>query len=227
MIVNINVPDTLAEITLDQYQRYLARTKGIEGDDLAALTVSIFCNVDIESVRRIKLTDVREISEHLNLLFSVEQPLVETFKIEGVEFGFINDLENMTFGEYVDLDKYVNDWESMHRAMSVIYRPIKSKLKDKYIIDEYKGSAEFAEVMKVMTMDKVLGSMVFFYDLGRELLRALAQYSLKETRELATAQQLNSIVDGDGITQFMLLLEETLTDLMKPLKQNLLKPLRG
>ena len=81
--------------------------------------------------------------------------------------------------------------------------------------------------MKVMTMDKVLGSMVFFYDLGRELLRALAQYSLKETRELATAQQLNSIVDGDGITQFMLLLEETLTDLMKPLKQNLLKPLRG
>mgnify|MGYP003110098980 FL=1 len=223
MIVNINVPDTLAEITLDQYQRYLTRTKGIKGDDLAALTVSIFCNVDIESVRHIKLSDVREISEHLNMLFSVEQSLVETFKIEGVEFGFINELESMTFGEYVDLDKYVNDWESMHRAMAVIYRPVKSKVKDKYIISEYQGSAEFAEVMKLMTMDKVLGSMVFFYDLGRELLRALAQYSLKETRELATAPRLSSIVDGDGITQFMLLLEETLADLMKPLKPNSLK----
>ena len=223
MIVNINVPDTLAEITLEQYQRYLAKTKGVKGDELAALTVSIFCNVDIESVRHIKLTDVREISEHLNLLFSVEQSLVETFKIEGVEFGFINDLENMTFGEYVDLDKYVNEWESMHRAMAVIYRPIKSKLKDKYIIEDYQGSAEFAEVMKLMTMDKVLGSMVFFYDLGKELLKALAQYSLKETKELATAQHLSLIVDGGGTIPYMLLLEETLADLMKPLKQNSLK----
>ena len=57
----------------------------------------------------------------------------------GVEYGFIPVLDDMTLGEYVDLDENFTDWDKMHKAMSVLFRPIKLKKGDRYQIEEYDG----------------------------------------------------------------------------------------
>ena len=41
--------------------------------------------------------------------------------MRGVEYGFIPNLDDMSFGEYVDLDTYIGDWQNIHRAMAVLY----------------------------------------------------------------------------------------------------------
>ena len=74
--------------------------------------------------------------------FEEETPLIRKFTMTGtdgasIDFGFIPDLENMTFGEYVDLDNFITDWQSMHKAMAVLYRPITFEKNDKYLIEEY------------------------------------------------------------------------------------------
>ena len=54
---------------------------------------------------KIKLTDLNELIVHFNEIFSNKPLLKRRFKIKDIEFGFIPNLENITFGEYVDLEK--------------------------------------------------------------------------------------------------------------------------
>ena len=202
MKATIIIPENLSEITLGQYQSYLKAAEGLEGDELAQRTVNILCNVRLSDVMMLKLTDVREISEHLNLLFSMDQELQTAFKIKDQEFGFIPSIEDISFGEYVDLDKYINDWGTMHQAMAVLYRPVTKRIKDKYLITDYEGTSEFSDVMRFMPLDVALGALVFFYQLANELLKATRNYLLQQMTELetSTAKSHNSISNGDGIT---------------------------
>jgi hypothetical protein len=57
--------------------------------------------------------------------------------MDGVEYGFIPNLDDMSFGEYVDLDTYLGDWQNIHRAMAVLYRPIREKRGERYNIVPY------------------------------------------------------------------------------------------
>ena len=215
MKATISIPENLNEITLGQYQHYLNVSKNLEGDDLAQRTVSILCDIKLSDITMMRLADVREISEHLNLLFSMEQELETSFNIKSQEFGFITSLDNISFGEYVDLDKYLNDWETMHKAMAVLYRPIVRRLDDKYEINEYNGSDAFCDIMRFMPLDVALGSIVFFYRIANELLKATRNYLVKQTKELITAKGRNSISNGDGTTVSMHSQEEMLEHLTK------------
>ena len=83
-------------------------------------------------------------------------------------FGFIPNLDEMTLGEYIDLDTYFGDWDNMHKAMSVLYRPITKEKGNLYNIEEYDGT-KYSDVLKLMPLDVVLGSIFFFYNLSSEL----------------------------------------------------------
>lgn len=105
----------------------------------------------------------------------------------------------MTFGEYIDLDNSIGDVQNLHKAMAVLYRPIKQKIKDKYLIEEYRGD-NYHEAMKNTPMDAVVSSMLFFWNLRIELSKAMIVY-LQDQEDL-TPEQI-SVLSGDGINQFM------------------------
>ena len=166
MKLQISIPTSLNEITLEQYQRFLSIAKdNPESDFLQHKMVEIFCNIDLKNVAQISYKDVNDITTNLSNLFTQKYDLKRTFKLGSTEFGFITNLDEITLGEYTDLDKYIGDWDKMHNAMAVLYRPITNKLKDKYQIEEYNGSYTYCEVMKNLPLDIVLGSIVFFYNL--------------------------------------------------------------
>ena len=87
--------------------------------------------------------------------------------LKGIEYGFIPELDDMSLGEYIDLDTYIGDWENIHKAMNVLYRPIENKRKQQYVIQEYR--AEINSDLLDMPLDAVIGSVFFFYRLGSEL----------------------------------------------------------
>ena len=144
MKVEINVPDSLNEITLAQYQRFeKLNTEENQGSTfLLQKMVEIFCNLDLKDVAEIKYKSVQEIAVHLNKVFDTKHTLIPTFELEGIEYGFIPVLDDMTLGEYIDLDENLGDWSNMHKAMSVLYRPIKFKKGHKYNIEAYNGTTE-------------------------------------------------------------------------------------
>ena len=214
MKLQITIPTSLEEITLEKYQKFLSIAKdNPDGEFIQHKMVEIFCGIDLKNAAKISYKDVNEITTNLSNLFNQKYDLKRTFKLGNTEFGFITNLDEITLGEYTDLDKYISNWDMMHNAMAVLYRPITKKLKDKYQIEEYNGSYTYCDAMKFAPVDVVLGAVVFFYNLGNELLKSTIHYleSNKEFQNIVNNHNLE--VNGVGIHHSMLLLKEMLEDL--------------
>jgi hypothetical protein len=214
MKVNINVPDSLNEITLYQYQRFEKLIQENEASHFVnQKTIEIFCNIELKDVARIRIADIDDLLSHLNTLLQQKPKLTKTFKLRNYEFGFIPKLEDMTSGEFIDLENYLSSTETFNQAMAVLYRPIKSKVKDLYTIEEYESSYKYSEVLKYMPLDIALGSMVFFWTLQKDCVNALTDYIQNEVEQSEQAKQLLEKNMG-GISQFMQQVRETFSTLM-------------
>ncbi len=211
MEMELTVPNTLSEITLKQYQKFL-KIQETNKDDafLRFKMIEIFCNIDAKTVRKLRLSDTDKIIGILNNVFEEKPQLTETFKLGDVEYGFIPKLEDISLGEYVDLDTYIGNWDQMHVAMNVLYRPIKDKIKDKYTIKEYDTDAE--KPLDEIPLDIVFGAIFFFYNLGIDLSKTMMNYLETEGEQNLTHQQILG-ENGDGINQSLPLLKEILEDL--------------
>lgn len=73
--------------------------------------------------------------------------------------------------------------------MAVLFRPIKSKVKDLYIIEEYEAADKYAEVLKYMPLDIALGSMLF-WTLLNDCGNALSHYIQNEVEQSEQAKQV-------------------------------------
>jgi hypothetical protein len=212
MKIEINVPTSLSEVTLGQYQKFLKIAEdNPEGNFLNAKMIEIFCGIPLSDSYKLKMSSVTAIIDILNELLSQTPKRVEQFTMNGVQYGFIPDLDEMSLGEYVDLDGSASDWNNMHIAMNVLYRKIKIKKSGKYNIVDY--NVENPEKMKDMPLDAAIGSLFFFYNLGMELSKhtILSSNNLEEME--AYQDQLISQTNGDGISQFMVSLTEILQNL--------------
>ena len=209
MQVEISIPSSLKEVKLKDYQEYLTIDEP-NNDDL----IKCILNIDQKELGKIKASNVDYLLNHVVKLFEDKQELVPTFKLYGVEYGFIPNLDEITYGENKDVTTYINDWESMHKAMAVLFRPIKQKQRDKYIIEEYEGSHKYSEVMKDMPLNVVMGAMVFFYNLTNVLLKSIPSYLEKEV----VKEQMQGVIsqeNGEAIQSYIHLLKQTSQDLEK------------
>ena len=215
MKVDILVPSSLSDITLEQYQKF-AKINTEENRDSSFLmhkTVEVFCNLELKDIAKIKFSYVKDILNDINSFFEANQELIPTFKMGGIEYGFIPVLDDMSLGEYIDLDENFSDWETMHKAMAVLYRPITLKKGTRYQIEEYSG-IDKSEQMKKIPLDVVMGCMVFFYRLNNELLKTTLNYLENQLGKEMTTQQLQHLEkNGDGIKASMESLREMLPSL--------------
>ena len=228
MEVQINVPSTLNEIPLKHYQDFLNVQKNSSDEEfIAQKMVEIFCGIRLIEVAKIKLTSLNELIVHFTTLFGQTPKFQPTFKIGDIEFGFIPELEEISFGEYVDLDSHLQSWDNFHKAMAVLYRPIKTRKGDKYDIKDYEPNADMQELMKFAPLDVCIAASLFFWTLESDLLQATLNYLEKEIAKeknlsQTLAKQLNLQNDGDGISHFMQSLKETSQNLTKSPNQDLL-----
>ena len=211
MKLNIKIPTSLKEVTLRQYKRYLKIQESETNTKfLNAKMIEIFCGIELEQVMLLKVSDAQDISNILTELFEGKPSLVTKFKINKVEYGFQPQLDDISLGEYIDLDTFIGDWENMEKAMNVLYRPILVKVKEKYSIEEYRVGTE-SELLD-MPMDAVMSSVFFLWNLGLELSTVMTNYLDNQDNEALT-QYLNSQANGDGTQAFMDSLKVTLQDL--------------
>jgi hypothetical protein len=219
MKTEIVIPTSLSEIPLKSYQEFMKVVeKSNDEEFIGQKTIEILCGLKMKDVVKVKWSDVKSLTLHLNEIFKAKPKFQATFKINETEFGFIPNLEDMTFGEYIDLESNISSVETFHKAMAVMYRPITKKVKDRYEIFEYKGTDEFSDVMKYASLDVVLGATVFFSTLGSDLvqhtLTSLETEIQKNPKIMTLAKERNLIKDGDGTIQSMRFLRETLQSLM-------------
>lgn len=199
--MRVVIPTDLKEIKLSQYLRYLKVLKDNTDDDtfICIQMVAIFCNLTVKEVMQIPVNDFAEIVEGLARVLDQQPKLVRTFKMNGIEFGFIPNFEKISLGEHATIDTLLGNDDNLALLMSVMYRKITKKAGDFYDIEPYDGDESKALLFNDVTMDVVNGSMLFFWSLNKELLNnILCHLEDKAKREgLNLEEALESV--GVGI----------------------------
>jgi hypothetical protein len=230
MKLDILLPNSLSEIPLSRYQEFVAMKEKSNDEELIAnKMIQIFCGLQLGEVAKIKLKDLNGLIKHFTEVFSEKPQLIRNFKIKNIEFAFIPNLQNISFGEYVDIEHHLKDWSTYHKAMAVMFRPIKDKHKDKYSIIDYEPNEDMQDLMKFAPLDVAISASVFFWSLGSELLQATLTYlknELTKSKDLTSFRKEFSLAnDGVGIQVYMDSLETTLQSLTQLQNTDLLNVL--
>ncbi len=230
MKLDILLPTNLSEIPLSRYQEFIAmKEKSNDEEFIAQKMIQIFCGMKLGEVAKIKMKHLNELIAHFTKVFSEKPQLIRKFKIKDIEFGFIPNFSDISFGEYVDLENYMKDWKTYHKALSVMYRPIKNTNKDKYEIVDYEPNEDMQDLMRFAPLDVAISSSFFLSSLGIELLKATQTYLKKELKKMTastnSAKGINLAKTGVGMEVSMDWLTATLQSMMKSQATDLLNVL--
>jgi len=222
---NLNVPTSLRGVKLKDWVKFIdiyIKNKDNESDEfLSKKMLEILCGVSLKSLHRMPVSNFDVTIAHLYDLLNAQTPLVNTFKMVGtdgveVEFGLIPNLDKMSYGEWEDLENYIWDNKTMHKAMAVLFRPLVYQIGGKYRIHEYEGTDFYSDLMKDMPIDIALGARVFFYRLVKKLGDYTMDSILKQYQQNKEANSPEDLEkNGKVIQQFLNLRKETSEELMK------------
>ena len=215
--MKVIVPSSLDDITLAQYLRYLQAVKESDKQTdvnfLEIKMLEIFCNLTHIEVLDIEYSFVSSISEKIGNILKQEPDLVKKFTVGDITFGWLPKLDDMSYGEFLDLNGNISDWETIVVAMGVLYRPITIERNGKYLIEDYKGDT-YHDALIQMPMSAIVGAMVFFWNLGIDCTTYIAKH-LELEMKIPFQKQLNLVEIGVGMQQSMNLLGQTLQSMKR------------
>lgn len=202
MKLDLRVPTSLNDIPLYQYQQFI---KAFENEDdlteqyAGTKMLEIFCGLKLNEALKVKIKDLQKITAKLNKALSEKPLLITRFKLGKTEFGFVPQLDNLTFGEFVDIENNIGDWENMHKAMAVLYRPVVQSVGKKYEIEEYRGDS-WHDAMLNMPASVAISAINFFFHLENDLLKVTLAYSDQKETKVQQDEQTTLTDSGGGIT---------------------------
>lgn len=212
--MKIDLPTSLSDITLGEYLRLRSKKEEEHTEDvynehlIVALTTLSKRQVrQLTAKSRVILVDKLR-----KVLAEQKHQLQLTVKLGQVELGFIPNLDKVSFGEFVDLDKFSQDENDWPKLMKVLYRPIEEWDRSRYKLIPYSANNDSIDY-DMMPMSVVLGALVFFCDLGTDLLIA----TLRSLKQEAKSKNHNTTLElnGVGMEPYIGLLGATYYDLKK------------
>ena len=177
------------EVTLEKWLQLIDFETGTKTEE-ATETIAALSDIPKQLIKELALSDVANImSKVAELQQKQDTKLKRIIEINDIEYGFHPDLDSISLGEYADIEQFIkNGIESnLPELMAVLYRPVKEKKNDIYIIDAYDGDIRLrTEEMKQMSAQQVQSALVFFYTLGKALSEILPLYLMEKLKETKT-----------------------------------------
>ncbi len=181
------------DVTLKELGRLLEYRK-LTPTAEAINTVNMFSDIPKDIIKKLRLEDVLGM---LRILSNMEEDKDTTFKatftLHGVKYGFIPSLEDISLGEYADIETFIKNGieNNLANIMSVLYRPVVEDHKDYYIIEGYDATSQQRRSRLFMDMSgmQVQNSLVFFYHFVNELYKTFPSYLIqKMTKQTKISQ---------------------------------------
>ena len=192
--MKVKVPESIADINLDQYQRFAGLPNDLTKTKLNYEKLNIFCGIDYKDAFRIPQNEIESLVKMIDESLSNPNEFKKFFNIGDTKFGFHPNINDMGGGEYGDLMDYNDGVDNYHRLMAILFRPVTSEDgMGNYTIAAYNGTDTWCEQMKQMPLNIVNGALVFFFNLSRELRIYIQKYSAEKELQKATKQQTSGI----------------------------------
>jgi len=190
--MELTIPTKLSEIPLYQMVEYNSLGE-ISASDKTMKALSIFLNVSEKELAKFPLAVVNKAISHVQNILNETPDFHKQFTHKGIKYGFIPNLDDITTGEFIDIENYQKNAADMWKLLSVLYRPItKEGQGHRYLIETYKGNVN--EQLKDVPSDVAYGALVFFCNLGIDLLT----YTLRFLKAETEAQTNKDLVKNGG-----------------------------
>jgi len=190
--VKYELPTRWSEVSLEQYSKLMLVLENDDNSEIEAVikTLEALAGIDVSTLSKVPLKQLKVAYNELSLLTSTmpNNKIKRIIDVEGLEFGFIPDFDELSLGEFVDLDNYLQDaWNNLDKIMAVLYRGVIKREGDKYQIepytlDEIKNRRELFK--RGLSIDTIYGALVFFCDIGSKLIKTMLLSLEKENKEL-------------------------------------------
>lgn len=209
----LRVPTDWNDITIRQYQEFSSLSEEATAEELQEQMLRIFCDVEPAEYRAMSNKDKELVVSKIVPLFTKQPQRVQRIDYNGKRYGFHPNLEELTFGEFVDLEAYESKVENLHKVAHILFRPITKSFGSRYRIEEYDGSHDACEAMRDFPVGAILAGHLFFWILGIHLSNAILKSS--EKVEQQEKKSSSSSANGDGRQRYTTFAREMLRDLMK------------
>ena len=189
-----------SDVTMETWLKLIDFKQGTKTKQVKE-TILALSDIPIDLINKLEIKDVSLIMEYLSeLQASPKNNLNNIIKIEQVEYGFHPDLNSITLGEWSDIESFIKNGleQNLPEIMAILYRPVIEKENNIYTIQSYDGDITIrAEHMKKMSAEQVQSALVFFWTLGKELLKILELYLTNRLME-TTKQFLQQPLQKSG-----------------------------
>lgn len=142
VLIDDKVVKVNPKLTIKKYQKI--QTNPIRFQNQTEI-LSLYLDIEPNELKDLPVEQVRFVETVLSqhLLKPKTSDIVFTFEIDGVTYGLENDWQNMTWGQWVDLEVYsqpdkIN--EHIHKILAILYRPVEIEKGTTYKLKKFKSS---------------------------------------------------------------------------------------
>tara|TARA_R110002050_G_scaffold2739_9_gene15336 strand:+ start:215 stop:856 length:642 start_codon:yes stop_codon:yes gene_type:complete len=162
-----------SDVTLEKWLKLVDFHNGTKSNE-ALETIAELSNIPKDLISQLELRDIVVMMGSISeLQAKQDSSLKRIIEIEGKRYGFHPNLDEITLGEYADLEQFIKLGIEKHlpEIVAVLYRPIVEEKNGVYTIAAYDGDISIrAEEMKKMSAEQVQSALVFFYHFASVLL---------------------------------------------------------
>ena len=174
MKLRLNIPETLEDIKLMWYQRYLSNEEKYETSIFKRRSfIEQCCGFDSLGLVELSPKDSYYLFKEIERAFNgrYELPIIKKIIVSKNEFKLI-DLNKITMSEYKVLEDSLLDLNKIHMALSVLYRDSSGKY-----------NKDYDEFMKHMPLNVVYGVLNHFTKLFNDIMKEITGNDLPITTE--------------------------------------------
>ena len=185
------------DVTLDKWVKLISKKEKAKSEEAVEI-INTLSDIPRKLIKELGIQDIAVILKRISILQqNADSNLNRIIKINDVEYGFHPNLEEITLGEYADIETYLKNGleNNLTRLLAILYRPITEKDKDNYSIEAYGLSDSRMRAKKFETMKAVdvNNALVFFWTFVKELSIILQQYLMEQNQMILNKMQENNL----------------------------------
>jgi len=184
-----------------EYEKWfnnLTNEQKIDENYIMYKTIQFFYNFPVDKYEKFTYEIVLHFYNHLVNILNMKEKLVQTFKLNGVEYGLVPNFDDITMGELIDLND--ND---IIKQMCILYRPILKKKGSKYTVIDYKADISMYDSFKDnLSLNVYNGFVSFFLRIQLGFIHII-QRSLEKEVDIPQEMKKNIVKNGSGLDGFI------------------------
>lgn len=209
------------DLTVEKYlQLQEVDWTSMEEIDIQSTMISILADMDVDDVLDLPIGEYRKMAAQLQFMTvepKVKPRKIDKVKINGKEFYVLKDVKDMTAGQYIDYQSYIqqNDIKMLPYTLSCVIIPKGKKYGEVDAIEDIMQlSVEEALTIANFFMNKsrslTRGTLLYLEWMMKKKARRMKDETMKQKMEEAvkSIHSLRSLTkDGDGFLALMQLLK--------------------